>query len=100
MGQRFRRVIAQPRGDRNPRVTVDHKGIVRVVDDCGKFHLQNSVELIDGGIDVKSESPCHRVSPSLAILRISGRYDSIGFRRTRNKRAGSTIAAFTETESG
>src|SRR6266550_498308 len=64
MGQRFRRVIAQPRGDRNPRVTVDHKGVVRVIDDCGKFHLENSVELIDDGIDVKLESPCHRGSPS------------------------------------
>src|ERR1700730_5213092 len=64
MGQGFRRIITQPCGDRNPRVTVDHKGVVRVVDDCGKFHLQNSVELIDSGIDVKLESPCHCGSPS------------------------------------
>src|SRR6266481_4522490 len=43
---------------------VDHKGVVRVVDDCSKFHLQNSVELLDDDIDVKLESPCHRGSPS------------------------------------
>jgi hypothetical protein len=28
---------------------------VRVVDDRSKFHLQNSVELLDDGIDVKLE---------------------------------------------
>src|ERR1700720_3287622 len=64
MSQRFRRVIAQPGGDRNSRVTVDHKGIVRVVDDCSKFHLQNSIKLLNDGTDVKLESPCHRGSPS------------------------------------
>src|SRR2546423_703287 len=64
MSQRFRRVITQPRSDRNPCVTVDHKGIVRVVDDCSKFHLQNSVELLNDGIDIELESPCHHSSPS------------------------------------
>src|SRR5580693_5802850 len=64
MSQRFRRVIAQPGGDRNSRVTVDHKGIVCVVDDCGKFHLQNSIKLLNDGTNVKLESPCHRGSPS------------------------------------
>src|SRR5215813_13472144 len=64
MSQRFRRVIAQPGGDRNSRVTVDHKGIVRVIDDCGKFHLENSIKLLNDGTNVKLESPCHRGSPS------------------------------------
>src|SRR5438046_1765192 len=45
-------------------MAVDHKAIVRVVDDCSKFHLQNSVELLDDSIDIKLESPCHRSSPS------------------------------------
>jgi aspartyl/asparaginyl-tRNA synthetase len=36
----------------------------------------------------------------LAIFRIGRRYDSIGFRPTGNKRAVSTSAAVTETESG
>src|ERR1700746_22185 len=64
MSQRFRCVIAQPGGDRNSRVTVDHKGVVRVVDDCGKFHLQNSIKLLNNRTDVKLESPCHRGSLS------------------------------------
>src|SRR4029077_20947212 len=64
MSQRFRRVIAQPGGDRNPCVTVDHKGIMCVVDDSGKFHLQNSIELLNDGTDVKLVSPCHSGSPS------------------------------------
>src|SRR6267142_2590217 len=64
MGQRFRRVIAQLGGDRDPRVTVDHKGVVRVADDSCKFHLENSVELLSDRTDVKFESPYHRGSPS------------------------------------
>src|SRR5271168_2771768 len=42
-------------------MTVDHEGVVRVVDDRGELHLQNAVELINNGLDVKLESPCHRV---------------------------------------
>jgi hypothetical protein len=37
---------------------------VRVVDDRGKFHLQNSIKLRNNRTDVKLESPCHRGSPS------------------------------------
>src|SRR6516225_9505593 len=99
MSERFRRVIAQPRSDRNPCVTVDHKGVVRVVDDCGKFHLQNSVELLHDGIDVKLESPWHRILLPVAIFLISRRYDTIGFRPTGNERRDSTVVAFTKSES-
>jgi hypothetical protein len=73
---------------------------VRVVDDCGKFHLQNSVEFLDDRVDVELESPWHRVLLPLAIFLISRRYDTIGFCPTGNERTGSTAAAFTTTESG
>src|SRR3954454_7649132 len=53
MRKRFGCVIPQPGGDRNPRVTVDHKRVVRVVDDARKFHLQNSIELLNDWTDFK-----------------------------------------------
>src|SRR3954454_25296493 len=64
MRKRFGCVIAQPGGDWNPRVTVDHKGVVGVVDDARKFHLQNSIELLDDWTDFKTVCPYHRDSPS------------------------------------
>src|SRR4029077_9723001 len=87
MGQRFRRVIAQLGGDRNPRVTVDHKGVVRVVDDCCKFHLQNSVELLNDGTNVKLESPSHGGFCLPWMSLISRRSNNIGFQLTGNERA-------------
>src|ERR1700733_5125226 len=75
MCQRFGRVIPQPGGDRNPHVTVDHKGVVRVVDDARKFHLQNSIELLDDWTDFKFVSPYHRGSPSSWRPGTGRRYD-------------------------
>jgi hypothetical protein len=37
---------------------------VRVVDDARKFHLQNSIELLNDWIDLKLVSSYHRGSPS------------------------------------
>jgi hypothetical protein len=72
---------------------------VRVVDDCGKFHLQYPVEFLDDSIDIKLESPSHRVLLPVALFLIGRRYDTIGFRPSDNERTGSTVAGFTETES-
>jgi hypothetical protein len=43
---------------------------MRVVDDRGELHLQNAVELLDHDLDVKLESPCHRVLLPVAIFLI------------------------------
>src|SRR6476661_3550315 len=64
MRKRFGCVIPQPGGDWNPRVTVDHKGIVGVIDDARELHLQNSVELLNDWTDFEIISPYHRGSPS------------------------------------
>jgi hypothetical protein len=45
---------------------------MRVVDDRGKFRLQDPVELRDYGIDVELKSPCHRGSPSLGDILVVG----------------------------
>jgi hypothetical protein len=34
-----------------------HKRVVRVVNDARQLHLQNSVEMLNGAIDIKWESP-------------------------------------------
>src|ERR1700729_679797 len=81
MDKRYGRVIAQPGGDRNPRVTVDHKGVVRVVDDARKFHLQNSIELLNDWTDFKFVSPFHRGSPSPWRPRTGRRYDCANARQ-------------------
>jgi hypothetical protein len=60
-------------------MTVDHKGVVRVVDDSGELHLQNAVELFDNGLDVKLKSPCHRVLLPRCHIPDVGRDNAIGF---------------------
>jgi hypothetical protein len=45
---------------------------MRVVDDRGKFRLQDSVELRDHGIDFELKSSCHRGSPSLGEILVVG----------------------------
>src|SRR4051812_16941083 len=64
MRKRFGCVIPQPGGDWNPRVTVDHKGIVGVIDDARELHLQNSIELLNDWTDFEIISPYHVVPPS------------------------------------
>jgi hypothetical protein len=62
---------------------------VRVIDDCSKFHLQNSVELLDDDIDIELKSPCHLGSPSRGATPIINtpdhQYDSIGFLSAGNE---------------
>ena len=60
-------------------MTVDHKGVMRVVDDRGELHLQNAVELFDDGLDVKLKSPCHHVLLPGGHIPDLGRDNAIGF---------------------
>ena len=50
-------------------MTIDHKGVVRVVNDTRQFHLQNSVEMLNGAIDVGTiiEKPWVWIGPAIAI---------------------------------
>ena len=51
-------------GDKTSEQWAAELKVLRELVEHHEFHLQNSVELLNDGIDVKLESPCHRNSPS------------------------------------